>query len=59
MPWITTKDGRHVNTDWFDERDRQIAANKEQADKMKEAELPEDVVNHSNTRCDWDTLDYK
>jgi len=30
--WLTTKDGRHFNTDWFD-KDRQIAQNKAQADE--------------------------
>lgn len=38
MPWITTKDGRKVNTDWFadDERQKQeqIAENQRQADKL-------------------------
>lgn len=33
MAWFTTKDGRHINTDWLD-KDRQIAENKKQADKM-------------------------
>lgn len=33
MPWITTKDGRHLNTDWFD-KDRQIALNKKEAEKL-------------------------
>ena len=36
--WITTKDGRQVNTDWFDEDERkkyeQIAANKAEADAL-------------------------
>ena len=31
MSWVTTKDGRQVNTDWFD-KDRQIEENKKQAD---------------------------
>lgn len=30
--WLTTKDGRHVNTDWFD-KERQIAENKVQAEE--------------------------
>lgn len=30
--WVTTKDGRQVNTDWFD-KDRQIEENKKQADE--------------------------
>lgn len=34
MPWITTKEGKHINTDWFDEKERQIAENKKQADKL-------------------------
>lgn len=30
--WVTTKDGRQVNTDWFD-KERQIATNKQEADE--------------------------
>ena len=33
MAWITTKDGKHINTDWFD-KDKQIAQNKAEADKL-------------------------
>lgn len=37
MPWITTKTGKRVNTDWFDEDEKrkqaQIEANKEEAHK--------------------------
>jgi hypothetical protein len=33
MAWITTKDGRHLNTDWFD-KDRQIKQNQQQAEKL-------------------------
>lgn len=32
MSWITTKDGRRVNTDWFD-KEEQISKSKEQADE--------------------------
>ncbi len=32
MAWLTTKDGRHFNTDWID-KERQIAENKKQADE--------------------------
>ena len=36
--WITTKSGKHINTDWFD-KDRQIDANKAEADeKNKKAD---------------------
>ena len=31
--WLTTKDGRHFNTDWAD-KERQIAENKRQADEL-------------------------
>lgn len=37
MAWITTKSGKHINTDWFDDekaKERQIAANKAQADVL-------------------------
>lgn len=32
MGWITTKEGKRINTDWFD-KDRQIEENKNQAEK--------------------------
>lgn len=32
MPWITTKTGAHINTDWFD-KERQIEQNREQANQ--------------------------
>lgn len=38
MAWITTEDGRRVNTEWFDEDERrkyaQIEENQKQADKL-------------------------
>jgi len=37
MPWITTKEGKKINTDWFDKdektKQRQIEGNKAEADK--------------------------
>jgi len=33
MAWFTTKQGKHVNTDWFD-KDRQIQQSKQQADAL-------------------------
>lgn len=36
MGWITTKSGKRVNTDWFDDEDKkqkQIEANKKEADE--------------------------
>lgn len=33
MPWLSTDDGRHFNTDWID-KDKQIAENKKQADNL-------------------------
>ena len=42
MAWFTTDDGRHVNTEWFDEDTRrkyaQIEANKKEADWMNAQE---------------------
>ena len=35
MGWFTTKDGRHINTDWFT-KDRQINANAEEAARLNE-----------------------
>jgi len=37
MAWITTDNGKHINTDWFD-KDRQIAQNKAEADKKNAEE---------------------
>lgn len=39
MPWITTKSGKHINTDWFDdEKEKQIAKNQEQASQASDHE---------------------
>ena len=43
--WVTTKDGRRVNTDWFD-KDRQIAENKKEADERNGKYTP---VYHGTT----------
>lgn len=61
MSWVTTKDGRQVNTDWFDDEDKkqkQIEANKKEADK-KQAEsdnkieyadnLPKEMRKHAES----------
>ena len=37
MAWITTKSGKHINTDWFEDekaKEKQIAENKRQADEL-------------------------
>lgn len=43
MAWLTTKDGRHFNTDWInddnDRKEKQIAANKQEADKKNYGRL--------------------
>ena len=40
MAWVTTKTGKHINTDWFDEdaakKESQIAANKAEADQRNQ-----------------------
>lgn len=41
MAWVTTKDGRQVNTDWFD-KDRQIEANKQEGEKLTRKEKEEE-----------------
>ena len=38
MAWITTKEGHHINTEWF-EKDRQIAQNKKEADERNKPVL--------------------
>lgn len=40
MAWVTTKDGRQVNTDWFD-KDRQIEASKQESEKLTRKEKEE------------------
>lgn len=47
MSWITTKDGRHVNTDWF-EKDKQIASNTKEANER-----------NAEANIDLSSLDYK
>ena len=41
MPWVTTKSGKHINTDWFDEdekaKQRQIESNKVEATEKNES----------------------
>lgn len=37
MPWVTTKDGRHVDTDWFD-KEKQIKQNEKEADKLNNSQ---------------------
>jgi len=40
MPWITTKSGKRINTDWFDDDEKkkhqQIEENKKQADEKND-----------------------
>jgi len=47
MSWITTKSGKRVNTDWFDDdeanKQRQMDANKKEADK-KQAESDNEIT---------------
>jgi len=49
MPWITTKDGRRVNTDWFDQKEEQIAKNQKEADER----------NGVNDKIDRDSTAYR
>lgn len=45
MPWITTKSGKRINTDWFDDdakqKERQIKANEEEGKKVSKAKKAE------------------
>lgn len=36
MPWITTKSGKHINTDWF-EKDKQIENNRKVAEELNKS----------------------
>ena len=45
MAWLTTKDGRHFNTDWID-KERQIAENKRQADERNDISISKDNVSN-------------
>ena len=50
MPWFTTKDGRHVNTDWFT-KDKQIQQNAEQAFMLnKQMNIPYDDWKHEDDK---------
>lgn len=54
MPWITTENDKHINTDWFD-KERQIADSKKEADsKNKEATYTDlsKGYNYQSTK-DW------
>lgn len=52
--WITTESGKHVNTDWFD-KDRQIAANKAEADeKNKERDDSSNSVSAEEVKDAFD-----
>lgn len=55
MAWLTTKDGRRVNTDWFEEDEKkkyaQIEANSEQAFMMnKRMNIPYDEWQHEEDK---------
>lgn len=46
--WLTTKDGRHFNTDWID-KDRQIEANKKEAEKLNhESKRPKRLTSNDD-----------
>lgn len=45
MPWITTKTGKHINTDWLEEektKNKQIAESKKQAKVNQDKEKAKD-----------------
>ena len=52
MPWITTKTGKHINTDWFDDEEKkkqeQIAKNQAEASRSKAAERPATLADRLN-----------
>ena len=52
MPWLTTKDGRHFNTDWMDEEEKkkyaQIIKNEEEAAKRAESISPYSIWSSSH-----------
>lgn len=58
MPWKTTKTGKRINTDWFDEdinnKERQITENQKQATKRHEDEFDEEML-HDNIRDDYES----
>lgn len=43
MAWVTTKDGRRVDTDWFD-KDKQIADNKKEADDRNKQQIDQTIA---------------
>lgn len=50
MAWITTKDGRHVNTEWFDDEERR---------KYAQIEFNQDAANYLNSRYNIPYKDWK
>jgi len=63
MAWITTKSGKRINTDWFDEdeknKQRQIAGNKQEADKKNNKPVTEEDIKAKLIKADSYTNDPK
>lgn len=63
MAWITTKSGKRINTDWFDEdernKQRQIAGNKQEADKKNTKPVTEEDIRAKLIKADSYTNDPK
>lgn len=53
MAWLTTEDGRRVNTDWFD-KDRQIAKNNVEADRLNGRSVDLSSLSYVDTK-EWFT----
>lgn len=57
MPWITTKNGKRINTDWFDDdakqKERQIKANEEEGKKKNEPEKKK-ASNVPKKQMEWE-----
>lgn len=63
MGWITTKTGKRINTDWFDDdeknKQRQIAGNKQEADKKNNKPVTEEDIKAKLIKADSYTNDPK
>lgn len=60
MPWVTTKTGKHINTDWFSDDERkkqqQIEANKAEADRRNHPNPSSALADRFNSIKDEDEL---
>lgn len=63
MPWITTKSGKRINTDWFDDdekrKQQQIESNKQEADKKNEVSKPKQALEYVKSKIDKESASFQ